>query len=77
MRSFSEKSMLLEDIAPIVSSVVKSLSLSEITENSNDKQRCFENFQSLKQKKEFLKNGILKNFWKIPRKTTVLEPLFQ
>ena len=67
--------MLLEDIAPIVSSVVKSLS--EITENSNDKQRCFENFQSLKQKKEFLKNGILKNFWKIPRKTTVLEPLFQ
>ena len=75
MRSFSEKSMLLEDIAPIVSSVVKSLS--EITENSNDKQRCFENFQSLKQKKEFLKNGILKNFWKIPRKTTVLEPLFQ
>ena len=75
MRSFSEKSMLLEDIAPIVSSVVKSLS--EITENSNDKQRCFENFQSLKQKKEFLKNGILKIFWKIPRKTTVLEPLFQ
>ena len=67
--------MLLEDIAPIVSSVVKSLS--EITENSNDKQRCFENFQSLKQKKEFLKNGILKIFWKIPRKTTVLEPLFQ
>ena len=75
MRSFSEKSMLLEDIAPIVSPVVKSLS--EITENSNDKQRCFENFQSLKQKKEFLKNGILKIFWKIPRKTTVLEPLFQ
>ena len=75
MRSFSEKSMLLEDIAPIVSSVVKSLS--EITENSNDKQRCFENFQSLKQKKEFLKNGILIIFWKIPRKTTVLEPLFQ
>ena len=75
MRSFSEKSMLLEDIAPIVSSVVKSLS--EITENSNDKQRCFENFQSLKQKKEFLKSGILKIFWKIPRKTTVLEPLFQ
>ena len=67
--------MLLEDIAPIVSSVVKSLS--EITENSNDMQRCFENFQSLKQKKEFLKNGILKIFWKIPRKTTVLEPLFQ
>ena len=67
--------MLLEDIAPIVSSVVKSLS--EITENSNDKQRCFENFQSLKQKKEFLKNGILKILWKIPRKTTVLEPLFQ
>ena len=45
--------MLLEDIAPIVSSVVKSLS--EITENSNDKQRCFENFQSLKTKKRVLK----------------------
>ena len=67
--------MLSEDIAPIVSSVIKSLS--EITKNSDDKQRCFENFETLKVKKEFLKKGILKNYRKNPRKTTVLESLFQ
>ena len=45
--------MLSEDIAPIVSSLIKSLS--EITENSDDKQRCFENFETLKVKKRVLK----------------------
>ena len=39
-----------EDIVSIVSSLVKSLR--EITENSDDKQRCFENFEILRGKQK-------------------------